>query len=41
MINGWIIGGTPSAISHWIEMEKKENIPYLQNSLLFSVLVGP
>jgi hypothetical protein len=40
MINGWIIGGTPSAISHWIKMEK-ENIPYLQNSLLFSVLVVP
>jgi hypothetical protein len=24
MINGWIIGGTPSAISHWIEIEKKK-----------------
>jgi hypothetical protein len=26
MINGWIIGGTPSAISHWIEMEKRYSL---------------
>ncbi len=36
MINGWIIGGTPSAISHWVEMEKKKI--FLADTILYCSL---